>query len=240
MTIMQGKFNTDEIKTVKVDSDGRLETTSIVNVDDISIMAEMKVDSGHDLYLATNVTRTGNLAVSFDAIPSTFTLNEIQSVENKTKGYVYNTAGATLTSTSITLSASVQKTGYPVIAIGDIIEVVYRGESRLDMITETLNQLLNVTNLNAVTVATNGTSVETAVYRNKVVYVNVSVNTGAVTVNIEISPDGTTWWNYDSKTYTGITALDSWAIDDHFPFMRTTTATQSNATVTTFITGRGL
>ena len=100
--------------------------------------------------------------------------------------------------------------------------------------------LLNSTNLNAVTTATDGASVETALYGRKTVYVNVSVNTGAVTVNIEISPDNTNWYEYDSKIYTGVTALDSWAVDGHFPYMRTTTTTQSNATVTTVIQGRGL
>ena len=99
---------------------------------------------------------------------------------------------------------------------------------------------MSVTNLNAVTTATDGASVETGAYRNKTVYVNVSVNTGAVTVTIEISPDGTNWYEYDSKIYTGVTALDSWAVDGHFPYMRTTTTTQSNSTVTTIIQGRGL
>ena len=99
---------------------------------------------------------------------------------------------------------------------------------------------MSVTNLNAVTTATDGASVETGAYRNKTVYVNVSVNTGAVTVNIEASPDGTTWFNYDSKTYTAITGTDSWEITAHFVYMRTTTTTQSNSTVTTVIQGRGL
>jgi hypothetical protein len=106
-------------------------TTSKINVENVNLSAEMKVDSGHDLYLAENVTRTADLAVSFDAITTTFTLAELQAVENKTKGWVYSTKGATLTSTSITLLAASQSEGYPVIASGDVIEVVYRGASRL-------------------------------------------------------------------------------------------------------------
>ena len=74
----------------------------------------------------------------------------------------------------------------------------------------------------------------------KTVFVSVTGNTGAVTVNIEISPDGTNWYNYDSKTYTAINRNDTWQITVHAPYMRTTTTTQSTSTVTTTITGRGL
>lgn len=99
---------------------------------------------------------------------------------------------------------------------------------------------LNVVNLNAVTTATNGASVATNEYVYKTIYVNVSINTGAVTVNIEHSNDGTNWWNYTSKTYTATTAKDSFAINDYFPYIRTTTSSHSSATVTTSITGRTL
>lgn len=102
------------------------------------------------------------------------------------------------------------------------------------------DQPLYSKNLSAVTSATNGAAVNTHQFRNKTVYVNVSVNTGAVTVNIETSPDGTTWFNYDSKTYTATTGKDSWGIADQFEYMRTTTTSQSSSTVTTEITGKGL
>ncbi len=92
-------------------------------------------------------------------------------------------------------------------------------------------------NLNAVTTATNGISVDMRYYSTKSVFVNVSVNTGAVTVNIEASHDGSTWFNLDSKTYTAVTGTDIYSYTDHFPFMRTTTTTQSNSTVTVNITG---
>lgn len=96
----------------------------------------------------------------------------------------------------------------------------------------------NTTNLSAVTTATDGDAVETKWYKDKSVFINVSVNTGAVTVNIEASHDGSTWFNLVSKTYTAVTGKDIYSYRDHFPFMRTTTTTQSTSTVTTTITAR--
>lgn len=93
------------------------------------------------------------------------------------------------------------------------------------------------TNLSAVTTATNGAALGTRDFSSITVFVNVSVNTGAVTVAIEASNDGSTWYGLTSKTYTATTAKDVFSYSDHFPFMRTTTATQSNSTVTTVITG---
>ncbi|MEK0335818.1 MAG: hypothetical protein QQN41_00075 [Nitrosopumilus sp.] len=95
----------------------------------------------------------------------------------------------------------------------------------------------NLTNLNAVTTATDGDKVETKWYKTITVFVNVSVNTNTVTVNIEASHDGTTWFNLDSRTYTAVTT-DIFVYEAHFPFMRTTTTSQTAATVTTEITGR--
>ena len=92
-------------------------------------------------------------------------------------------------------------------------------------------------NLDAVTTDTNGSALETRDFFNKTVFVNVSVNTGAVTVNIEGSYDGTTWFSLDSKTYTATTGTDVFSYGEHLPFMRTTTDTQSDSTVTTQITG---
>lgn len=95
----------------------------------------------------------------------------------------------------------------------------------------------NDVNLAAVISATNGAKLETRWYKDLTVYVNVSVNTGAVTVNIEASHDGTTWFNLDSKTYTATTGTDVFTYSEHFTYMRTTTGTQSSSTVTTTITG---
>ena len=93
------------------------------------------------------------------------------------------------------------------------------------------------TNLDEVTSATNGPSLGMRDIIHKSVFINVSINSGAVTVNIEASHNGSTWFNLRSKTYTAITAKDIFSYGSHFPFMRTTTTTHSNATVTTEITG---
>lgn len=97
-----------------------------------------------------------------------------------------------------------------------------------------------IINLNAVASATNGLKVDVKLLSTSTISVNVSVNTGAVTVNIEQSNDGTTWYPLDSKTYTAVTGLDtfSFAEAEGFNFMRTTTTTQSDSTVTTTFTGR--
>jgi len=93
------------------------------------------------------------------------------------------------------------------------------------------------TNLSAVTSATNGDSIEVRDFKYKSVFVNVSVNTGAVTVAIEASNDGSTWYDVKSETYTATVKKDIFSYSSHFPFMRTTTSTQSNSTVTTVICG---
>ena len=98
--------------------------------------------------------------------------------------------------------------------------------------------LYNSTNLSAVTSATNGSAEDVGLMRDKSVFINVSVNSGAVTVNIEASHDGTTWFNLNSTTYTATTAKDIRSYTSFFKFMRTTTTTHSSATVTTNITGR--
>lgn len=94
------------------------------------------------------------------------------------------------------------------------------------------------TNLSAVTTATTGATIKTSYYKDKTFWVNVSVNTGAVTVNIQASNDGTTWYTLDSKTYTAVTGTDVFAYNSFFNYMRATTTTQSNSTVTVTLTGR--
>ena len=93
------------------------------------------------------------------------------------------------------------------------------------------------TNLSAVTTATNGASLCMRDFTQQSIFINVSVNTGAVTVNIEASHDGSTWFAVVSKTYTATIGTDIYSYRSHFPFMRTTTTTQSSSTVTTTITG---
>jgi len=93
------------------------------------------------------------------------------------------------------------------------------------------------TNLSAVTSATNGSSLGIRDFEKTTVFVNVSVNTGAVTVKIEVSPDGSVWFERFSKTYTAATGKDIFNLTNHYPFIRTTTSTHANATVTTYISG---
>ena len=110
--------------------------------------------------------------------------------------------------------------------------------SELEVLGRTTDRVINVENLSAVTAASDGDAVQTKWMSILTVFVNVSVNTGAVTVNIEASHDGTTWFNLDSKTYTATTGTDVFSYLEHFPWIRSTTDTQSNSTVTTTITGR--
>jgi len=95
---------------------------------------------------------------------------------------------------------------------------------------------VSVTNLSAVTSATNGSSVGTRDFTSQSVFVSVSGNTGAVTVTIQASHDGSTWFTLSTKTYTATNGNDVWHYSRHLPFMRTTTSTQSNSTVTVTIT----
>jgi len=95
---------------------------------------------------------------------------------------------------------------------------------------------VSVTNLSAVTEATNGSSVGTRDFRDQSVWVSVSGNTGAVTVTIQGSHDGSTWFELSTKTYTTENGNDVWHYSRHLPFMRTITSTQSDSTVTTTIT----
>ncbi len=97
---------------------------------------------------------------------------------------------------------------------------------------------LNVVNLNAVTSATEGSSVDIRKFKSKVAWVNVSVNTGAVTVKVEVSPDNSTWFERFSQTYTATTPKDLFETSFPYAYMRITTTTHSNATVTATITGQ--
>ncbi len=92
------------------------------------------------------------------------------------------------------------------------------------------------TNLSAVTEATSGATLGTRDFTHHSVWVSVSGNTGAVTVTIQASHDGTTWFDLSAKTYTSANGNDVWHYTRHLPFMRTKTSTQSNSTVTTNIT----
>ncbi len=129
-------YNTSEkrFKAVKVNNSGQLESTAVisgdvdVNIDEIN--AELKVDSGHDLYKGVNVVGNDTWTITFDEIVG-LSLKDVQGVENKTTGEVYKTAGATVDDTSIALD-SVNNDGKTKPQAGDVLELIYRGVSRFD------------------------------------------------------------------------------------------------------------
>ena len=131
-----------------------LPTTAVISgdvtVDIDEVNAELKVDSGHDLYKANSVLGDASWTVTFTSI-SGLVLNDIQGLENKTTGEVYNTAGATVTATSLAL-VSGNNTGKIEPQVTDSLELIYRGTSRFDtQATETT--------LDAVKIATEATQV---------------------------------------------------------------------------------
>jgi len=134
-----GAYSSGVKKVLILGKDGRtmasdanpLSVDAIISVDTLNLKAEMKVDSGHDLYLIDTVTVTGDYSVSFPPIPGGLDVLHVQAFENKTKGGVYITAGATVTATTIELVESKQTAETPKLAVGDEIEIVFRGPSRL-------------------------------------------------------------------------------------------------------------
>ncbi len=94
------------------------------------------------------------------------------------------------------------------------------------------------TNLDGVTTATNGDTVDTRWYNKVTVFMISSGNTGAVTVTIQATIDGTNWIDLNSKTYTATNSNDTYHYTNYYPYMRTKTSTHSNSTVSTTIVGR--
>lgn len=98
-----------------------------------------------------------------------------------------------------------------------------------------------VTNLDAVTSATDGGVVNVKGFGTINVNVNVSGNTGAVTVTIKSSPTGDfsgEEQTLDEKIYTATNTNDIFSYKFSPNFIRTTTSTQSSSTVSTIISGR--
>ena len=328
---------------IQATDDGKLKTDTVVtgdvtvNVGDIN--AELKVDSGHDLYVATNIVKDGSWTITFDSIAG-LSLKNLQGVENKTTGITYFTKGATVTDTTITLVGAANPDKLPPEAT-DEVEVVYRGASRIlpdnhqvtvsnpitgfateakqladnhqvtvsnllpdnhqvivsnmiaavetglakeakqladnhqvtvsnpitgfateakqladnhqvtvsNMIAAvetglaketTFDSLLNQQVLTNETAVNTGTLINTALFKNKTAFVFVTGNTGAVTVNIEHSPNGTDWVTWISKTYTAVNESDSWEIPTHCPHMKISISSITNATVNAFLTGRSI
>jgi len=124
-------------KSLLVDGSGNaitsanpLPTNAIVTVDTMNVEAELSEATGHDYYVTTSNVGDDTDTVTFDSV-SGLALADIIKFENKTQGWVYVTAGATVTDTTIVLDLTKQTTGYPVPASTDEFEIVYRGTSRL-------------------------------------------------------------------------------------------------------------
>ena len=96
------------------------------------------------------------------------------------------------------------------------------------------------TNLDEVTEATVGATIDCRWYKRMTWFINCTVNTGNVTVTIQASIDGVTWIDVDAKTYSASVTNDvyHYGYNTYYPYMRTKTTTQSNATLTTYIAAR--
>lgn len=95
------------------------------------------------------------------------------------------------------------------------------------------------TNLNGVTEATTGATIDCRWYNRVSVFVNVTVNTGSVIVTIQGSMDGTTFFDLDATAYTTVkNDVFHYGYNSYYPYIRTKTSTQSNSTVTTFVAAR--
>ena len=103
-----------------------------------------------------------------------------------------------------------------------------------------LTAKLNVTNLDGVITDTNGDSIDISDYSKKTIVVDVPVNTGAVTVNIQVSHNGTDWTTWNTTTYTATTDTDYHEMNAYYPYLRVQTATQTDATVSAFVYARGI
>lgn len=97
--------------------------------------------------------------------------------------------------------------------------------------------VLSNLNLDGVEVATVGAGVETGNFSQKTVLIDVTT-TGSVKVEIEISPDGVTWFPYYQDTIV-LTRTLLVQVPEYVPFIRTLTDEQTDSTVTTYIMGRG-
>lgn len=113
------------------------------------------------------------------------------------------------------------------------------------MVKDILPQLITVENnignsnrsLSSVTSATTGTRFDFKGITKKTVLIDVSVNTGAVTVNLEVSDDNSNWYLMDATTYAATTGKFALKYDCPTPYIRARTSTQSSSTVSVVIIG---
>lgn len=110
-----------------------------------------------------------------------------------------------------------------------------------DLLSNAQIYALNVVNLNAVITDTPGDAVDVRQMDKGRVFIEVTGNTGAVTVKVEGSPTGLFAGEETelfSTIYTATNTNDVFNILYPLPFIRTTTTSHANSTVKTTITGR--
>lgn len=94
-------------------------------------------------------------------------------------------------------------------------------------------------NLDAVTSATNGDTINASNFAKIGVQVEVTSNTGAVTVTVQRKPaGGSTWANLDTETFTATNATRIYEYEGVHPNLRVITSTHSNATVSAWVNAR--
>jgi hypothetical protein len=241
-----------EGKAKFVSADNPLPVNATLDVGDISI-DNLEISQEDSSILIYGFDGVANQPISVDengvvniagAVTTDVDLSVLEAVDFATETTLLSIDGkiTTCDTDDVTVSST------PAVdnAVDNILVYGYDGTDNQPLATDSSGNVilsdltLTTTNLDGVTTATNGSSVDTSVYSKKTVYVVVSGNTGAVTVTIEHSPNGTDWFEYESKTYTSTNANDSWSSSDYFPYMRVTTTTQSDSTVTAIIVGKKL
>jgi len=101
-----------------------------VTVGTVELEAQMNTTTGHDFYKTTSNVGDDTDTITFDTVTG-LALEDIQTVENKTQGWIYKTKGATVTNTTVVIDMAEQEIGAPVPGATDEFEIVYRGDSRL-------------------------------------------------------------------------------------------------------------
>ena len=115
-----------------------LPVDAVVTVDSMTINAEMNEATGHDYYTTTTNLGDDTDTIGFDIVAG-LTLEKVITAENKTQGWVYNTKGAVVTTTSLQIIMANQEPGAPLPLSTDEFEIVYRDTSRFTDKTQMTN-----------------------------------------------------------------------------------------------------
>ncbi len=114
-------------------------------------------------------------------------------------------------------------------------------ETKLDELADIPERkYLDVQLLDDVSITTESEAIDVKAYLKKTIFLAVdAAETGTFTV--QISPDGDTWWDYDSKEYSAETTNDSWEILTHVPYVRVvaTIAGAGTVSMSAWIAARG-